>query len=207
MINREDMLELTRRMTVKRTHFTRIAGCYVDADGDFEGSFNRAFGDLKASEKEANLAIAKAVPFAGTNENLIECRFPGESKISNDMWKLLMGIRESGLKNDAMLDTFYDLVMEHVQMKGPYSIILFHGIYDIPQKGSDKQRLGDSESVYEYVICTVCPVSGDYESGTPLSGFLFPAYAEQCAILSHIDFYEGKNGSNTAKEIKGMLGI
>lgn len=112
-----------------------------------EGSFNRAFGDLKASDKEANLAIAKAVPFAGTNENLIECRFPGESKMSNDMWKLLMGIRECGLKNDAMLDIFYDLVMEHVQISGPYSIILFHGVYDIPQKGSDKQRLGDSLSV------------------------------------------------------------
>ena len=34
MINREDMLELTRRMTPARTSFTRIAGCYVDADGD-----------------------------------------------------------------------------------------------------------------------------------------------------------------------------
>ena len=29
-INREDMLELTRRMTPSRTSFTRIAGCYVD---------------------------------------------------------------------------------------------------------------------------------------------------------------------------------
>ena len=36
MINREDMLELTRRMTPARTSFTRIAGCYVDADGDFD---------------------------------------------------------------------------------------------------------------------------------------------------------------------------
>ena len=33
MINREDMLELTRRMTLARTSFTRIAGCYVDRDG------------------------------------------------------------------------------------------------------------------------------------------------------------------------------
>lgn len=30
MINREDMLELTRRMTPKRTSITRVAGCYVD---------------------------------------------------------------------------------------------------------------------------------------------------------------------------------
>ena len=33
-INREDMMELTRRMTPARSSFTRIAGCYVDGDGD-----------------------------------------------------------------------------------------------------------------------------------------------------------------------------
>ena len=70
MINREDMLELTRRMTPARTSFTRIAGCYVDADGDFDGSFNINFLKLSASEKTKNLAIAKTIPFAETNTKL-----------------------------------------------------------------------------------------------------------------------------------------
>ena len=60
MINREDMLELTRRMTPARTSFTRIAGCYVDADGDFDGSFNINFLKLSESEKTKNLAIDPA---------------------------------------------------------------------------------------------------------------------------------------------------
>lgn len=33
MINREDMLELTRRMTPARTSFVRMAGCYTDRMG------------------------------------------------------------------------------------------------------------------------------------------------------------------------------
>ena len=70
MINREDMLELTRRMTPARTSFTRIAGCYVDADGDFDGSFNINFLKLSPSEKTKNLAIAKTIPFAETNTKL-----------------------------------------------------------------------------------------------------------------------------------------
>ena len=41
MINREDMLELTRRMTLARTSFSRIAGCYIDKDGDFEDVYKR----------------------------------------------------------------------------------------------------------------------------------------------------------------------
>ena len=39
-IDREDMLALTRRMTVKRTSITRIAGAYMDPDGFIDGTFN-----------------------------------------------------------------------------------------------------------------------------------------------------------------------
>lgn len=58
-INRDDMLELTRRMTIARTSMTRIAGSYMDADGFIDGTFNTNFLKLKNSEKEKNLTIAK----------------------------------------------------------------------------------------------------------------------------------------------------
>ena len=72
MINREDMLALTRRMTVKRTSITRIAGSYMDEEGFSEGTFNTHFQNLSPAEREKNLALAKAVPFSGTNKNLKE---------------------------------------------------------------------------------------------------------------------------------------
>ena len=46
MLNREDLLELTRRMTPKRTCFSRIAGAYVDEEGLVDGTFNIHFGKL-----------------------------------------------------------------------------------------------------------------------------------------------------------------
>lgn len=52
MINREDMLALTRRMTVKRTSMTRIAGGYLDMDGYIDGTFNTGFLKLSPDEKE-----------------------------------------------------------------------------------------------------------------------------------------------------------
>ena len=58
MINREDMLELTRRMTPARTSFVRMAGCYTDSGGEYDGSFNIHFLKLSGSEKARNLAIA-----------------------------------------------------------------------------------------------------------------------------------------------------
>ena len=35
MILREDMLELTRRMTATRSHLVRLAGAYMDEEGYF----------------------------------------------------------------------------------------------------------------------------------------------------------------------------
>ena len=50
--------------------------------------------------------------------------------------------------------------------------IFFHGSYDVPLKGSDKEELWDSEEVYKFLICAVAPVHGDYEPGAPECGFL-----------------------------------
>ena len=49
IINREDMLELTRRMTPARTSFTRIAGCYVDQEGRF-GALGHGISDTDTGE-------------------------------------------------------------------------------------------------------------------------------------------------------------
>ena len=76
MINREDMLELTRRMTLSRTSITRIAGCYVDRDGEFEGSFNTNFLKLSSPERAKKLELAKTIPFSATNVNLKDYEFP-----------------------------------------------------------------------------------------------------------------------------------
>ena len=104
MINREDMLALTRRMTVKRTSITRIAGGYMDIDGFIDGTFNTSFLKLSPAEQEKNLALAKKVPFAKTNKNLKEYKFSDDQRNPDSMWKLLMGMRACGLKNDALME-------------------------------------------------------------------------------------------------------
>lgn len=190
MINREDMLELTRRMTPSRTSFTRIAGAYMDRDGEIDGSFNTNFLNLSGAEKEKNLAIAKTIPFSETNVQLKEYAFSATDADSRDMWQLLTGIKECGLKNDALMYTFYELVAERYKPGKDYAIYVFHDRYDVPVKASDKERLGESEEVYEYLICAICPLVGDYEPGKPECGFLFPAFKERSADDTHMAIYK-----------------
>ena len=152
MINREDMLALTRRMTVKRTSMTRIAGGYLDMDGYVDGTFNTGFLKLSPDEKEKNLQIAKVIPL------------------------------------------------------GDYAVYVFHDRYDIPAKGKDHVRQGDSEEMFEYLICAICPVSGDYEPGEPECGFLFPAFMDGAAALNYVDVYQ-KDQAHPHTELLKMLGV
>lgn len=204
-INREDMLELTRRMTVKRSSMTRIAGAYMDREGDVDGTFNTNFLKLSPADKEKNLALAKAVPFSETNVNLKRYRFPKEQMTAGTMWQLLNGIRNSGLKNDALMDTFYEVIGEKYQTDSSYAIYVFHDRYDIPAKGKDHERLGESENVYEYLICVICPLENEYEPGEPECGFLFPAFLDGGAALNCVDIYQ-KNTKNPHTELKELLG-
>lgn len=206
MINREDMLELTRRMTLARTSFSRIAGCYVDRDGDFDGSFNTNFRKLSAPEQTKQLKLAKEIPFSATNVNLKEYEYPAGARRQGSMWQLLMAMNECGLKNDALMDTFYDIVMERYRSNSDYAILVFHDRYDIPAKGSDGERQWESEEVFEYMICAICPLAGEYEPGKPVCGFLFPAFADRSGDPSRIDVFQ-MDADRPHKELMEILGI
>ena len=70
MINRNDMLELTRRMTLSRNCFMRAAGAYIDEDGYIDNTFNVNFKNMGKHDQQVNLDLAKTIPFSKTNEQL-----------------------------------------------------------------------------------------------------------------------------------------
>ncbi len=189
-INRDDMLELTRRMTVSRNCFSRIAGAYMDEDGFVDGSFNTHFLKLSSRDQERNLSIAKAIPFSKTNVNLKDYPFSKEDEKPGSMWQMLMALRDCELKNDALLYTFYEYVGERYQSEHPYAIYIFYGNYDVPLKAKDKQSLWESEEVYSFLICAICPFSGDYEAGEPECGFLFPAFTDRSTDIHGIEIFQ-----------------
>lgn len=123
MINRDDMLELTRRMTPARTCFDRISGAYVDESGEIEDTFNIHFGKLSNSEKARNLLIAKAIPFAKTNIQIKEYHFSKKSEEIHSMKRLLKAIQECGLKNDALMDILYEQLADGYAVSDRFCIL------------------------------------------------------------------------------------
>lgn len=189
MINREDMLELTRRMTPQRTCFDRIAGAYINDMGEVDDSFNIHFGKLSGLEKARNLELAKTIPFAKTNIQLKEYSFSESAKGNNSMWQLLQAIRQCGLKDDALMDIFYEQIADGYPVDYDAAIFVFHGVYDVPLKAKDKENLWESEEVYDFIICTVGPMKEEYEPAEPVFGFLYPAFSDRSADEGKIDIF------------------
>ena len=189
MIHREDMLELTRRMTPARSCFDRIAGAYIDEMGDVDESFNIHFGKLSGSEKAKNLALAKVIPFSETNVQLKEYTFPEAVKGKNSMWQLLVAMQQCALKNDALMEVFYEQIADGYPVDYPFAVYVFHGVYDVPLKAKDKESLWESEEVYDFIVCILSPLKGEYELDEPVFGFLYPAFSDRSADKNKINIF------------------
>jgi hypothetical protein len=188
IINREDMLELTRRMNSSRTNFVRLAGAYMDEEGYIDGTFNTSFLGLRGEERERCLAIAKAVLLSDTNRELKSQAIPGMQ--NGSIWQMLYALRDCELKNDALLLNLYEIIAEKYQTDRAYAIYVYYGVYDVPIKASDKERMDESEEVYSYLLCAIAPTDSDQIPQKPVAGFLYPAFTDRSTDLEHINIYK-----------------
>ena len=62
--------------------------------------------------------------------------------------------------------------------------------FDVPVKGTDKEWQEGSEEVYNYLLCAVGPLEGEYEPGLPEAGFLYPAFRQRSTACNYINLYE-----------------
>ncbi len=189
MISREDMLELTRRMTPARNCFSRVAGAYMDSEGYEDGTFNISFRNLNQAETKKNLALAKTIPFSKTNEQLKEYSFPEGAARKKSMWAMLSALQKNRLQDDALLSILYEVIGENYPTGREYSVFLFSGSYDVPVKGTDGAWLDGSEEVYDFLVMAISPLVGEYEPGEPEFGFLFPAFSERSSDNDMIEIY------------------
>ena len=206
-INREDMLELTRRMTPGRTCFSRIGVGYLDDDGMIDDTVNINFLKMSLANREKHLAIAKTIPFSETNVQLKEYRFPPDSMGSQSMWQLLTAALECGLKNDPLMEVIYEQIGQYYDAEDDFAVFIFHGNYDVPVKGSDGHRMDDSQEVYSFLICAVCLLGEGYEPEEPEFGFLFPAFTDRSANVWSIDIYNKDPERKQTALMRHILGI
>lgn len=207
-MNKKEIMEIKRRFKKESCTFTRMCGCYVDSEKNKVVNFGQTFLNLEDEEFYKYLEIAKKTLSGTVGNNLLTLDIPLEEESSGGRQQFLMGLRESRLKNDDLIDRFYDLVIDSYDYAGNYLILVFHDAYDVMTKTTDNNKLDESEEVYEYLLCAICPVSlskpglgyradenrigpriRDWVVGAPDTGFVFPAFNDRSADIHSLLFY------------------
>lgn len=207
-MNKKEVLELKRRFKKEAATFTRVCGCYVDGNHNKVCKFGNTFLNLEEDEFYKYLEIANKALSGTIGNNLLELKFPIEEEEVGGRQHILMALRASKLEDENLLDTFYDLVIDAYDHAGNYLIVLFHDAYDVMSRTSDNNNLDESEEVYEYLICAICPVDlskpglgfledehrigprvRDWVVGAVDTAFLFPAFNDRSTDIHSTLFY------------------
>ena len=122
---------------------------------------------------------------------------------------LLLRLRDSKLKDDALLEEYFDRIIENYEFVGNYLILLVHDVYDVPGRASDGMDMEDaSDEIYEYILACICPVElskpglsynpeenafqnrvRDWVVSLPDTGFLFPSFNDRSADIHSLLYY------------------
>lgn len=218
-MNRKDILELKRRFKKEECTFTKLCGCYVNGEKNTLLEFRQTFLNIEKEEFFKYLEISRKVLSGGIGNNLLELDFPLDEKFENEKQGLLMQLKQSGLKDDVVLRKFYDIIIEHYDYTGNFLIVVFHDAYDVMTKTSDNIQLDESEEVYEYILCAICPVSlskpglgyfevekeikariRDWVVEDPTVGFVYPAFIDRSSDVNALMYYT-KNAKEPHEEL------
>jgi len=218
-MRKKDILELKRRFKKDHCTFTKVCGCYVNGEKQIILNFRETFLNLDDDEYFKYLEIAKKVLSGTIGNNILELNFPPNEDLTNETQISLMQLKNSKLKNDALLDNFYKLIIDNYNYSGNFLILVFHDVYDVITKTTDNIKIDESEEIYEYVLSAICPVSlsdpglgyfeednkikariRDWVVDAPTNGFMFPAFIDRSSDVNSIMYYT-KNPKDTHPEL------
>lgn len=216
-MTKQELSEIKKLLTPKNCSITRICGCYVDGEKNKKTELKQAFLALPEEEMFKYFEILRKTLSGTLGKNLLTLDFPLASEEEGGTQEFLLRLRDSKLKDDALLEEFYDRIIANYEYVGNYLILLVHDAYDVPGKTSDGLEMEDaSDEVYEYILTCICPVDlskpglsydaaentfrnriRDWVVGLPDAGFLFPAFNDRSSDI-HSTLYYTKD----AEELK-----
>ena len=171
------------------------------------------------------MEIAKKVLSGTIENNILELNFELNEEHVNEKQLEFMKLKNSQLKDDLLIDDFYNSIINNYDYEGNFLILIFHDAYDIITKTKDNAKLDESEEVYEYILCAICPVelskaglryfeeensiksrTRDWVVEAPSNGFVFPAFINRTTDVNSIMYYT-KNAKDTHPELmENVLG-
>lgn len=212
-MNQKEIAELRRRFKPDKSAISRIYGCYVNSNKEVVSYIDESLGMMPEDEAEKYLGLLKKSLSGAQGKNLIDIVFSTEQVMDSDEHRLLMSLRDSGLKDGDVRQEIYRKIIESLDMgESNYLILLAHDAYDVPYRGKDGNINADaSDQVFSYIVCCVCPVKdgkqvlgycpgeNEFHNCMPSQivaatefGFMFPAFDDRRANIHNALAYSRK---------------
>ena len=208
-MNEKEIGEIRRRTRRDRSNMTAIYGCYVNSQKEIITEFRQSVGMMPENESEKYFGLLKRTLSGTIGKNLIDICFRTAQVAGSPEHKLLMDLRETGLKEESLRHQLYQKIIENVSFDENYLILLGLDSYDVPFKSKDGETQADaSNETYTYLQCAVCPVKlakpnlrydgvnkefhdggADHIACAPELGFLFPAFDNRATNIYNALFY------------------
>ena len=208
-MTRKELNEIKSQYTLEDCGILRLCGCYVDGERNKITQFNENFLNLPEEEKHKYFDIFKKTLSGTPGKNLVDMKFNVDAYADEGARTFLMNLRDSGLKDDRLLNEFYDRIINNYSYVGNYLILLINQVYDIPAVTTDNIEMYDaSDEVYSYILCSICHVNlskpglgydeednnfhdkkQNHMVDVPDVGFLFPAFNKRSADEDMTLFY------------------
>lgn len=208
-MNDKEIGEIRRHLRRDRSNMTAIFGCYVNDNKEIITEFKQSTGMMPENECDKYFALLRRTLSGSIGKNLIDITFKTSQVADSPEHKLLMGLRESKCNDEELRGEFFKKIIDTVVIEGNYLILLGCDSYDVPFKSKDDSFQKDqSEQVYTYILCTICPVKQTkanlhyvpeeklFHDGAmnqmvsaPALGFLFPAFDDRSTNIYNALYY------------------
>lgn len=215
-MNAREVSEIRRRFRADKSNITHVRGCYVNEKKEIISEFHQSMALLSQAESEELLTILKKTLSGTIGRNLVDIRFDTKQVVSSDEHRLLMALRSSSVNDIDAVHTFYQRVIDALNLETNYLILLTYDAYDIPYRAKDGEEFEEGSSeVFNYILCSICPVkatkpalsfqahenafrnlSPDWIISPPELGFLFPSFDDRCTNLYNALYYTKNPGEN-----------
>lgn len=225
-MNKKEISEIKKQLCPDRCAITRICGCYVDHEKQIKTELKEAFLALPQEEMFKYFNIFKGTLSGTLGKNLINMEFPLQSEEEGGTQEFLLRLRNSQLKDDALIEEFYQKIIDTYNYGENYYIVLIHSVYDVPGKAHDGMEMEDaSDTVFDHILCSICPVNlaksalcyneernsieeriRDWVVDAPAHGFLFPAFNDRATDIHGLLYYSKNPETLQLEFIDQMLG-
>lgn len=227
-MDKKGISEIKKTLKPERTAIDNIVTAFInhDENGAKITSYEKSrFLAMDEAAVFKYLDIVKSTFGGKFDKNLLNVGFPFKEEQDGGAQHKLMKLRESKLNDEELVREYIQTMADNFETGENLLITLVHGLYDVPTKTKDNNKVDESEEVFDFVIASICPMKlekpgiyynpkeNKFEPITqklvadkPVMGFMFPAFNDRQTDVHEMLFFAKKADDTHPEFINAVSG-